>query len=125
MEVRESLVPGWCTVGSTDPAVGNPYGSMIISGSEAGSCVRLIDLAYHSTLGLRVIKKKRRRIIPWAILTESHTSFWPRAFPFGARCQARESEDKSLGLCLRWTCPERDTPRVGVELSDLTQQGGV
>jgi len=30
------------------------------SGSEAGSYVRLIDFVYHSALGLRVIKKKRR-----------------------------------------------------------------
>jgi len=29
------------------------------SGSEAGSYVRLIDFVYHSTLGLRVIKKKK------------------------------------------------------------------
>jgi len=29
------------------------------SGSEAGSYVRLIDFAYHSTLGLSVIKKKK------------------------------------------------------------------
>ena len=28
------------------------------SGSEAGSYLKLIDLVYHSTLGLRVIKKK-------------------------------------------------------------------
>jgi len=31
------------------------------SGSEAGSYLRLIDLVYHSTLGLRVIKKKKIR----------------------------------------------------------------
>ena len=31
------------------------------SGSEAGSYLRLIDFVLHSTLGLRVIKKKRRR----------------------------------------------------------------
>jgi len=30
------------------------------SGSEAGSYLRLIDFVYHSTLGLRVIKKKKR-----------------------------------------------------------------
>ena len=30
------------------------------SGSEAGSYLRLIDFVYHSTLGSRVIKKKRR-----------------------------------------------------------------
>jgi len=29
------------------------------SGSEAGSYLRLIDFVYHSTLSLRVIKKKR------------------------------------------------------------------
>ena len=29
------------------------------SGSEAGSYLRLIDFVYHSTLGLRVIKKKK------------------------------------------------------------------
>jgi len=32
------------------------------SGSEAGSYLRLIDFLYHSTLGLRVIKKKKRRL---------------------------------------------------------------
>ena len=32
------------------------------SGSEAGSYFRLIDFVYHSTLGLRVIKKKRRAL---------------------------------------------------------------
>ena len=32
------------------------------SGSEAGSYLRLIDCVYHSTLGLRVIQKKRRCI---------------------------------------------------------------
>jgi len=30
------------------------------SGSEAGSYLRLIDIVHHSTLGLRVIKKKRK-----------------------------------------------------------------
>ena len=29
------------------------------SGSEAGSYLRRIDFVYHSTLGLRVIKKKK------------------------------------------------------------------
>jgi len=31
------------------------------SGSEAGSYVRLIDFVYHSTLGLRVMKKKKKK----------------------------------------------------------------
>ena len=30
-------------------------------GSEAGSRLRLIDLVYHSTLGLRVKKKKKKK----------------------------------------------------------------
>jgi len=30
------------------------------SGSDAGSYLRLIDVVYHSTLGLRVIKKKKK-----------------------------------------------------------------
>ena len=31
------------------------------SGSEAGSYLRRIDFVYHSTLGLRVIKKKKKK----------------------------------------------------------------
>ena len=34
------------------------------SGSEAGSYLRLIDFVYHSTLGLRVIKKKKKYTLP-------------------------------------------------------------
>jgi len=30
------------------------------SGFEAGSYLRLIDFGFHSTLGLRVIKKKKK-----------------------------------------------------------------
>ena len=30
------------------------------SGSEAGSYLRLIDFVYHSSLGLRVIKREKR-----------------------------------------------------------------
>jgi len=33
---------------------------LLCSGSEAGSYLRLIDFVYHSTLGLRVIKKKKQ-----------------------------------------------------------------
>jgi len=33
------------------------------SGSEAGSYVRLIDFVYHSTLGVRVIKKKKTDLV--------------------------------------------------------------
>ena len=33
------------------------------SGSEAGSYLRLIDVVYHSTLGLRVIKKKKLGVL--------------------------------------------------------------
>ena len=37
----------------------NNYFTEMYSGSEAGSYLRLIDFEYHSTLGLRVIMKKR------------------------------------------------------------------
>ena len=40
----------------------NNYFTEMCSGSEAGSYLRLIDLVYHSTLGLRVIKKKNSEL---------------------------------------------------------------
>ena len=36
------------------------YFTEMCSGFEAGSCLRLIDFVYHSTLGLRVIKKQKK-----------------------------------------------------------------
>ena len=39
----------------------NNYFSDMCSGSEAGSYLRLIDFVYHWTLGLRVLKKKRKK----------------------------------------------------------------
>jgi len=44
------------------------------SGSEAGSYLRPIDFVYHSTLGLRVIKKKKKD------LSWSHPFLWLRKF---------------------------------------------
>ena len=41
------------------------------SGSEAGSYLRLINFVYHSTLGLRVITKKRRRVDTETVRTEA------------------------------------------------------
>ena len=42
---------------SPDPFENN-YFTEMCSGSEAGSYLRLIDFVYHSSLGLRVLKKK-------------------------------------------------------------------
>ena len=42
----------------------NNYFTEMCSGSEAGLCLRLIDFVYHSTLGLRVITKKRHPHAP-------------------------------------------------------------
>ena len=42
------------------PRFENKYFTEMCSGSEAGSYLRLIDFVYHSTLGLRVIKKKKK-----------------------------------------------------------------
>jgi len=38
----------------------NNYFTEMCSASEAGSYLRLIDFVYHSTLGVRVIKKKKK-----------------------------------------------------------------
>jgi len=38
----------------------NDYFTEMCSGSEAGSYLRRIDFVYHSTLGFRVIKKKKK-----------------------------------------------------------------
>jgi len=38
----------------------NDYFTEMCSGSEAGSYLRLIDFVYHSTLGVRVIKKNKK-----------------------------------------------------------------
>jgi len=46
---------------STETGVNN-YFTEMCSGSEAGAYLRRIDFVHHSTLGLRVIKKKKRRI---------------------------------------------------------------
>ena len=43
------------------PAAETNYFTEMCSGSEAGSYLRLIDFVYHSTLGLRVIKKKKKK----------------------------------------------------------------
>jgi len=34
------------------------------SGSQAGSYLRLIDFVYHSTLGVKVIKEKKKKGAP-------------------------------------------------------------
>ena len=38
----------------------NNYFTEMCSGSEAGSYLRLIDFVHHSTVGLKVIKKKKK-----------------------------------------------------------------
>jgi len=38
------------------------YSTYMCSGSEAGSYLRLIDFVYYSTLGLRVMKKKKNEL---------------------------------------------------------------
>jgi len=40
----------------------NNYFTEMWGGSEAGSCLRLIDFVCHSTLGWGVIKKQKRRL---------------------------------------------------------------
>ena len=61
-----ATVAGSCVKGRRHPPnslnhLSVDHDSEMCSGSEAGSYLMLIDFVYHSTLGLRVIKKRRRR----------------------------------------------------------------
>jgi len=61
-----------------------------VSGSEAGSYLRLIDSLYHSTLGLRVIKKIKRTGSSAGVFTWRRTNRGRRQgfFPQGrSRCR--------------------------------------
>ena len=66
------------------------------SGSEAGSYLRLIDFVYHSTLGLRVIKKKREDIRS----VSSGENPWSRIWNlgFGIRVWGLGCRDKGSGF---------------------------
>jgi len=57
----------------------NSYCTEMCSGSETGSYVRRIACMYHSALGLRVIKKKRRPgpLLPTCVGDESAGSWSP------------------------------------------------
>jgi len=48
-------------LGLQRPQFENNYFTEMCCGSEAGSYLRLMDFVYHSTLGLRVIKKKKKQ----------------------------------------------------------------
>ena len=48
------------SAGLAEASVENNYFTEMCSGSEAGSYLRVIDFVCHSTLGLRVIKKKKK-----------------------------------------------------------------
>ena len=65
----------------------------LCSGSEAGSYLRLIDFVHHSTLGLRVIKKKKRSLgsaqATWWSSTLSSKVSLPYAINFRALCGAQ------------------------------------
>ena len=53
----ECWVCGFAVLGS---GFENNQFTEMCSGSEAGSVLRLIDFVYHFTLGLRVIKRKKK-----------------------------------------------------------------
>ena len=55
---RYGSQPGSCTDRYSSKFKNN-YFTEMCSGSEAGSYLRLIDFVYHSTLGLRVMTKRR------------------------------------------------------------------
>jgi len=67
------------------------------SGSEAGSDLRLIDFVYHSTLGLRVINKKRS-LVGGQVLGFSRVSKWYAQY---RRATAREGNNLFETTCLK------------------------
>ena len=64
----------------TPPPLGAFIEGVVLHGmcsvSEAGAYLRLIDFVYHSTLGLRVIKKKRTRWVMLSGVFDSLRVFW-------------------------------------------------
>ena len=59
------------------------YSTEMCSGSEAGSYLRLIDFVYHSTLGLRVIKKKKTKSLREDPRGCAHAQTRQRGLQFG------------------------------------------
>ena len=62
------------------------------SGSVAGSYPRLIDFMYHSTLGLRVIKRKKKGHLPPTARPAAHFGVYGLGFPWSERESARTRE---------------------------------
>ena len=56
--LRESIVPENLHTRENHHHLENNYFKKMCSGSEAGSYLRLTDFVYHSTLGLRAIKRR-------------------------------------------------------------------
>ena len=57
----------------------NYYLTEMCSGSEAVSCLRLIDFVCHSTLGLKVIKQRRRSEDSGGDASDGGVGLGPRA----------------------------------------------
>ena len=57
------------------------YFTEMCSGSEAGSYARLIEFVYHSTLVLRVIKKKKK--LDDGAVVRVHHNAWPLLRDYG------------------------------------------
>jgi len=66
------LQGGSVALGTIEGRSKNNYSTEMCSGSEAGSYSRLRDFVYHSTLGLRVIKKKKKQTAQAAAATRSN-----------------------------------------------------
>ena len=63
----------------------NTYSTEMCRGSEAGSYLRLGDFVYHSTLGLRVILKKKK------LLTPVRELLWRAPAAFGMRAKKKDT----------------------------------
>ena len=63
-ELRRVGTPGSQSQGRKSRGVEENYFTEMCSGSEAGSYLRLKDFVYHSTLDLKVVKKKKMALPP-------------------------------------------------------------
>jgi len=95
------------------------YFTEMCSGSKAGSHSRLIDFVYHSTLGLRAIKKKKKKkTCPTSKSTSQHSGFQIRPEkPIRPRGSKMENVEKSENHTAGYEVIVPDSHHLAVTLS--------
>jgi len=99
----------WAANQDTGQDWGDPDQEMC-SGSEAGSYLRLIDFVYHSTLGLRAIKKKSEKTRKGVLTADGMLSEQSNQPLGSAMCKHETrsttvrvlSQSSPLRYCIEW-----------------------